>query len=73
MIMDNLLVTIDEVVHHLCISNDSGHGIIQDQLGFHKVCAIWFTRQLTAQHNHNHLTMFHGLSNHYLNEDDAFF
>jgi hypothetical protein len=45
-ILDNRRVTIDEVGHHLRISHGSARGIIQDRLGFHKVCARWVPKQL---------------------------
>jgi hypothetical protein len=32
MILYNQQATINEVVHHLCISNGSAHEIIEDQL-----------------------------------------
>jgi hypothetical protein len=71
-IMDNRRVTIDEVEHHLRISRGSAHGIIQGRLGFHRVCARWVPKQLTAEHKRNRLTICQGLLNRYHNKGDAF-
>jgi hypothetical protein len=30
--------------------NGSAHAIVHDDLGYHKVCAQWVPKQLTAQH-----------------------
>jgi hypothetical protein len=45
--LDNQWVTIFEVHLHLLISYGSSHGIIQDPLGVHEVCAMWVPKQLT--------------------------
>jgi hypothetical protein len=41
MIQDNHQGTTNVVAHHLCISHGFAHGIIEDQLWFHKVCERW--------------------------------
>jgi hypothetical protein len=63
----------DEVVHHLRISHGWAHGIIHDRLRFHKVCVRQFTKQLTAEHRHNCLTVFQGRSNHFRKRRWRFF
>jgi hypothetical protein len=63
---------LDEVVHHLCITHDSTHGIIKDQFGFHEVCARWVLKQLTGKHRRICLTFYNGLLNHCCNESDTF-
>jgi hypothetical protein len=72
MILDNQWGTIDEVVHHLCTSHGTAHGIIQDRLGFHKVCATWVPKHLTGEHKHKCLTICQGLLNHHCKKDDFF-
>jgi hypothetical protein len=37
-------VTTDEVARHLQISHGSTHQVIHNRLGFHKVCARWFSK-----------------------------
>ncbi|GBN99272.1 hypothetical protein AVEN_205157-1 [Araneus ventricosus] len=49
MILENTQVTIDEVASAFNISHDSAHQIIHDELNFHKVCARWVPRKLTAE------------------------
>jgi hypothetical protein len=41
MILDNQQMIIDDMTHHPYITYGSAHGIIQDQLGIHKVCVRW--------------------------------
>jgi len=49
MVLANLRVAIDEVACSLQISHGSAYQIIHE-LGFHKICARWVPRELTAQH-----------------------
>ncbi|GBN04017.1 hypothetical protein AVEN_198677-1 [Araneus ventricosus] len=42
--------TIDEVASALSISYGPAHQIIHDKLDFHKFCARWVPRKLTAEH-----------------------
>jgi hypothetical protein len=67
MIVDNQQMTVNEVAHHLCISNGSAQEIIQDQLWFHKVCTRWVQKQLTGEHKPNCLTNCY-----YNNKSDTF-
>jgi hypothetical protein len=69
-ILGNRRVTIDEVEHHLRISHASALGIIQDLLGFHKVCARWVPKELSGEHKRNSLTNCQEL--YYRNKGDAF-
>ncbi|PNF22656.1 hypothetical protein B7P43_G07101 [Cryptotermes secundus] len=55
MVLANRRVTIDEVACSLQISHGSAHQIIHDELGFHKVCARWVPRELTAEHKRKRL------------------
>jgi hypothetical protein len=50
MVLANRRVTIDEVACSLQISHGSAYQIIHNELGFHKVCARWVPRELTAEH-----------------------
>jgi hypothetical protein len=34
-----------------CNGHGSAHGIIQDCLVFHKICATWVPEQFTGKHN----------------------
>jgi hypothetical protein len=56
-------MTIDAAACHLHISHGFAHGIIQDELGFHKVSARWISKQLTGEHKCNRLTNCQGLLN----------
>jgi len=52
MVLANRRVAIDEVACSLQISHGSAYQIIHDELGFHKICARWVPRELTAEHKH---------------------
>jgi hypothetical protein len=71
MILDNRPVSVEDVTHHLRISNGSAHGVTQDRFGFHKICARWVPKQLTREHKRNCLIICQGLLNRYRNEGDA--
>lgn len=49
MVQANRRVAIDEVACSLQISHGSAYQMIHDELGFHKVCARWVPRELTAE------------------------
>jgi hypothetical protein len=72
MILDNRRVTIDAVAYHLLISHGSVHENIHNRLGFHKVCARWFPKQLRNEHKLNRLTTCRSLLKRYHQEGDAF-
>jgi len=50
MVRANRRVAIDEVAYSLQISHGSAYQIIQEDLGFYKVCARLVPRELTAEH-----------------------
>jgi len=50
MVLANRRVAIDEVACSLQISHGSACQIIHEELGFHKICARWLPRDLTAEH-----------------------
>jgi len=52
MVPENWRVAINEVACSLQISHGSAYQIIHDELGFHKICARWVPRKLTAEHKH---------------------
>ena len=43
-------LTIEEVANRLQISHGSAYETIHNRLGFHRVCARWFPKQLTMLH-----------------------
>ena len=49
MVLANRRVAIDELACSLQISHGSTYRIIHDELSFHKVCARWVPRELTAE------------------------
>ena len=55
MVRVNRRAIIDEVACSLQISHGSAFQIFHDELGFHKVCARWVPRELTAEHKRKHL------------------
>jgi len=50
MVLLDRRLTIDEVANRLQISHGSAYEIIHKKLGYHKVCARWFPKQLTMLH-----------------------
>jgi hypothetical protein len=50
MVLANRRVAINEVAYSVQISHGSAYQIIHDELGFHKLCARWVPRELTAEH-----------------------
>jgi len=72
MVQANLWVTIDEVACSLRISHGSAYQIMHDELGFHKVCARWVPRQLTAEHKCKRVEIYQRSLNRYNNEGEQF-
>ncbi|XP_029641909.1 uncharacterized protein LOC115216580 [Octopus sinensis] len=68
MLMVNRRVIVEEVVCPLQISHGSPNEIIQDELYFHKVCAKWVTRELTAEGKRKRLEVGRLLLDRYDNE-----
>jgi hypothetical protein len=50
MIRENRRLTLARVANILGISYGSAQTIVLDDLGYHRVCARWVPKQLTAQH-----------------------
>ena len=71
-IMDNRRVKIDDVAYVLQISHGSAYQIIHDVLGYHKICARWVPRQLTAEHKRKRVEICQGLLDRYNNEGEGF-
>ena len=72
MVLANRRVAIDEIACSLQISHDFAYQIIHDELGFHKVCARWVPRELTAEHKHERVEICQRLLDRYKNEGEAF-
>ncbi|XP_045132250.1 histone-lysine N-methyltransferase SETMAR-like [Portunus trituberculatus] len=70
--MANRRVIIDEVACSLQISHGSAFQIIHDELGFHKVCARWVPRELTAEHKRKRLEVCQRLLDRYNNDGERF-
>ena len=65
-------LTIDEVANRLQISHGSAYEIIHNWLGFHKVLARWFPKQLTMLHKQTRLDICQQNLNRYDKKRDAF-
>jgi len=72
MVLANRRVAIDEVVCSLQISHGSAYQIIHDELGFHKLCARWVPRELTAEHKRKRVEICQRLLDRYNNEGEEF-
>ena len=72
MVLANWRVAISEVACSLQISHGSAYQIIHDELGFHKVCARWVPRELTAEHKRKRVEICQHLLNRYNNEGKEF-
>jgi hypothetical protein len=69
----NRRVAVDEVACSLQISPGFAFQIIHDELGFHKICARWVPRQLTAKHKRKRVEICQRLFDRYNNEGEEFF
>jgi len=72
MVLANRRVAIDEVACSLLISHVSAYQIIHDELGFHKLCARWVPRELTAEHKRKRVEICRCLLDRYSNEGEEF-
>ena len=72
MVLANRRVAIDEVACSLQISHGSAYQIIHDELGFHKLCARWVPRELTAEHKRKRVEICQRLLDRYNNEGEEF-
>ena len=72
MVLANWRVAIHEVVCSLQISHGSAYQMIHDELGFHKICARWVPRELTAEHKRKRVEICQRLLNRYNNEGEEF-
>ncbi|XP_014771619.1 uncharacterized protein LOC106870141 [Octopus bimaculoides] len=72
MVMVNQRVIINEVARFLQISHSSAYQIIHDMFGFHKVCARWVSRKLTAGHKRKRLKVYKRLLGRYNNGGKEF-
>ena len=72
MVMANRRVTIDDVGCSLQISHGSAFQIVHNELGFHKVCARWVPRELTAEHKRKRLEVCQHLLDRYNNKGERF-
>ena len=72
MVLANRRVAIDEVACSLQISHGSAYQIIHDELCFHKLCARWVPRELTAEHKCKRVEICQCLLSCYNNEGKEF-
>ncbi|PNF29997.1 hypothetical protein B7P43_G06215 [Cryptotermes secundus] len=61
-------VTIDTIATAICCSHGMAYLIMNDRLGFHKVCARWVPRMLTLQHKMQRMGLALQYLNHYHDE-----
>ena len=64
-------MTIDEVVHGLQISHGSAYEMIDNKLGFHKICARWSQNNWQV-HKQTRLDIWQKHFDRYGNERDIF-
>jgi len=57
MIREDRQITVSEVVAHLDISYGSTYGILEDDLGYRKVCAQWVPKGLTVVHKRQRVVL----------------
>lgn len=72
MVLANRRVTIDNVASSLQISHGSAYKVIHDELNFHKICARWVPRELTAEHKRKRVEICQRLLDRYNNEGEEF-
>jgi len=72
MVLLDRRLTIDEVANRLQISHGSAYKIIDNRLGYHKVCARWFPKQLTMLHKQTRLDICQQNLDRYDKDGDAF-
>ncbi|XP_029637966.1 uncharacterized protein LOC115213170 [Octopus sinensis] len=72
MVMLNRRVMSDGVTRSLQISHGSAYQTIHDELGLHKVCARWVSRELTAEHKRKRPEVCQSLLDRYNNEGEEF-
>ena len=72
MVLANRRVAIDEVACSLWISHGSAYQIIHEELRFHKLCARWVPRELTAEHKHKSVEICQCLLDRYYNQGEEF-
>jgi len=72
MVLANREVVIDDVACSLQISHGSAYQMIHDEVGFHKLCARWVPRELTAEHKGKRVEICQRLLDRYNNEGEEF-
>jgi histone-lysine N-methyltransferase SETMAR len=72
MVLLDRRLTIHEVANRLQVSHGSAYEIIHNILGFSKVCARWFHKQLTMLHKQTRLEFCQQNLEHYDKEGEAF-
>ena len=72
MILQNILVTVDEVAHQLQINRGSAYESIHNKNDFHIVCVWSVPRQLTELHKEKHLDICKRLLDFHVAEGDHF-
>ena len=72
MVLANREVVIDDVACSLQISHGSAYQMIHDEVGFHKICARWVPRELTAEHKRKRVEICQRLLDRYNNEGEEF-
>ena len=70
MVLANRRVAIDEIACSVQISYGSAYQIIHDELRFHKLCARWVPKQLTAEHKRKRVEICQHLLDRYNNEGE---
>jgi len=50
LVQEGRQITATDIADNFAISCGSGYSIIHEELGYHKICARWVTKQLTYEH-----------------------
>jgi len=71
-VKENHRVTVHKIAAHLDMSHGSAHHIFHDVLQFHKVCARWVPRQLTAELKERRVDAYQEILKRFEAEGDGF-
>jgi len=71
-VKENRCITVNEIAAHMDMSHGSAYHIVHDVLQFHKVCAKWVPRQLTAELKERHVDACQELLQRFEAEGDGF-
>jgi hypothetical protein len=65
LIREDRRLTLAHVADIVAFSHGSAQAIVHDDLGYHKVCALWVPKQFTAQHKQQRVDVATRFLQHY--------